>query len=228
MKNNKLQFTEFKFASIILIIMFCISMFSISVSAAGGGGEQPTSYYYNLKTTYTKQSVIIQTTNSLDDYLITFVNTDYMLDTKTYKISTNYIYGTPNIDNTEYYIWNEDQDLFFKLDGFGNNLENYNRGYDDGIIEGIIEGYEDGYIVGVADTKIALTDMQVIIISVVLFIIGLVIAFIFKIRWLYAGISILCFIPIIIVDNLYIKLFSVILMIVMIILAFFNTERSDW
>ena len=213
-----------KFTSIILMVLLFISLFGVSIKVKAA----PIYDYTDFATTYNGQSIIIKNTTKLQEFIVVFVNEDYVEDSKTYTFDNIYFTKTPANTNNYYYMWDELKNIFYYLANFGNNDDNYYSGYNDGYAVGNTEGYNDGYNIGVADTKIALTDIQIIIISIILFVLGLIIALIYKIKWLYAGISILCFIPMILVDNLYIKLFSVIMFLVMIMLAFFNGKENEW
>lgn len=71
-----------------------------------------------------------------------------------------------------------------------------------------------------------LTDLNILTIVLVLFLIVNTIIFIYRYRWLHLASMILWIVPLTMIDNIYIRSFSVIMIIVSIVLAFFNQEEE--
>lgn len=72
-----------------------------------------------------------------------------------------------------------------------------------------------------------LTDMNILLITLIMYIITIFLYFKFRINWILAPTIILWFVPIFIIDNLFIVIFSVIMIIITIVIAFFN-EREEF
>ena len=71
-----------------------------------------------------------------------------------------------------------------------------------------------------------LTVMNILLITLIMYIITIYIYLKFRINWILASTILLWFVPIFLVDNLFLKIFSVIMIIVSIVLAFFNGEEE--
>ena len=73
-----------------------------------------------------------------------------------------------------------------------------------------------------------LTDINILTIVLVLFLVLNTIIFITKFKWLHLASSILWIVPLTIIDNIYIRSFCVIMIIVSILLAFFNNSKEEY
>jgi hypothetical protein len=73
---------------------------------------------------------------------------------------------------------------------------------------------------------IILTTLDILKIAFVMYLICLFLYFRFRIKWILITTSVLWFIPILLVDNLMIVVFSVIMIIITIVISLF-TERND-
>lgn len=73
-----------------------------------------------------------------------------------------------------------------------------------------------------------MTDMNILLIALIMYIITLFLYFKFKVNWFLAPTILLWFIPIFIVDNLFLKIFSVIMIIVSIVISLFNEREEDY
>lgn len=71
-----------------------------------------------------------------------------------------------------------------------------------------------------------LTEMNILLIALIMYIITLFLYFKFKVSWFFMPSILLWFIPIFIVDNLFIKIFSVIMIIITIVITFFNDREE--
>ena len=72
-----------------------------------------------------------------------------------------------------------------------------------------------------------LTDMNILLITLIMYIITLFLYFKFKVNWFLAPTILLWFVPIFIIDDIFIRIFSVIMIIVSIVITFFN-EREEF
>ena len=107
---------------------------------------------------------------------------------------------------------------FDSIDLYSYNFEyelsqEYQLGYD--------EGYDNGW-----GEKNKMTDITFLIIGLIIFIIANVLGFIYKNNLLTALSGLLWLLPIFLVDNVFIKIFSVIIMIITFLFSF--RERSDY
>lgn len=71
-----------------------------------------------------------------------------------------------------------------------------------------------------------LTEMNILLIALIMYIITLFLYFKFKVSWFLMPSILLWFIPIFIIDNLFIKIFSVIMIIITIVITFFNDREE--
>jgi len=65
-------------------------------------------------------------------------------------------------------------------------------------------------------------------ISLLIYIIVMGFAFIFKIKWLYMVAGLTWFIPIIEIDNLFLTLISVIMLLTHGIMGFYSPQETEW
>ncbi len=90
-------------------------------------------------------------------------------------------------------------------------------------------GYDDGYDIGYDDgwgEKNKMTDITFLIIGLIIFIIANVLGFIYKNNLLTALSGLLWLLPIFLVDNVFIKIFSVIIMLITFLFSF--KERGEY
>ena len=71
-----------------------------------------------------------------------------------------------------------------------------------------------------------MTELNILLITLIMYIIAIYLYRKFRINWILAPTIVLWFVPIFIVDNLFIVIFSVIMIIITIVLAFFNKEEE--
>lgn len=72
-----------------------------------------------------------------------------------------------------------------------------------------------------------MTDMNILLIALIMYIITMFLYFKFKINWFLTPTILLWFVPIFLIDNLFIRIFSVIMIIISIVITFFN-EREEF
>lgn len=73
-----------------------------------------------------------------------------------------------------------------------------------------------------------MTDMNILLIALIMYIITMFLYFKFRVNWFLAPTILLWFVPIFIVDNLFIKIFSVIMIIISIVITLFINEREEF
>ena len=109
----------------------------------------------------------------------------------------------------------------------------YGEGYQDGITvnheaayyEGYDRGYGAGYEVGYDDAR---PEMDILLITLIMFILSVFIYFKFRLKWVLIATALLWFVPIFLVDNLFVKIFSVIMIIVTIVITFFGEREEEF
>jgi len=72
-----------------------------------------------------------------------------------------------------------------------------------------------------------MTGMQILLITLILYMLSIFIYFKFQIKWVLIATILLWFVPIFLVENLFIKIFCVIMIIVTITITFFS-EREEF
>ena len=72
-----------------------------------------------------------------------------------------------------------------------------------------------------------MTGMQILLITLILYMLSIFIYFKFRIKWVLMATVLLWFVPIFLVENLFIKIFCVIMIIVTITITFFS-EREEF
>ena len=70
-----------------------------------------------------------------------------------------------------------------------------------------------------------MTDWQVLLIALAMFVVGNLIAYFYKIKWLHFGMAILWFVPIVLVDNVFIRVFSGIMILSSVLIVL--SDRKD-
>ena len=72
-----------------------------------------------------------------------------------------------------------------------------------------------------------MTEMNILLITLIMYILSIFISFKFRIKWVLMATIMLWFVPIFLIDNLFIRIFSVIMIIATIVITFFN-EREEF
>jgi len=71
-----------------------------------------------------------------------------------------------------------------------------------------------------------LTEMNILLIALIMYIITLFLYFKFKVSWFLAPSILLWLVPFFIVDNLFIRIFSVIMIIISIVITLYNDREE--
>ena len=72
-----------------------------------------------------------------------------------------------------------------------------------------------------------MSEMNILLITLIMYIITIFIYFKFRVNWILVSTILLWFVPIFLIENLFIKIFSVIMIIATITITFFN-EREEY
>lgn len=143
-----------------------------------------------------------------------FVSSDYLF----YQIETSFNEGYDEGQNVGY---GEGYDV-----GYSEGHEaGYDVGYNEGHDVGYSEGYDEGYDIGF---EIAQPKMDILLITFIMFIVSVFVYFKFRLRWVLIATTLLWFVPIFLVENLFIKIFSAIMIVATIVITFFNEREEDY
>ncbi len=151
----------------------------------------------------------------------------------TMNISTVWLGGgqsiIPTLHIVEFYIEDE-VDIFiypdvfidtFSLDIIIENVNLYSYNFEYELSQEYQLGYNDGW-----GEKNKMTDITFLIIGLIIFIIANILGFIYKNNLLTALSGLLWLLPIFLVDNIFIKIFSVIIMLITFLFSF--KEKGDY
>lgn len=105
------------------------------------------------------------------------------------------------------------------------STEGYETGYEVGYEAGYGEGHNVGYDVGYNEAK---SEKVILLITLIMYILSMFLYFKFGIKWILIATLLLWFVPIFLIDNLFIRIFSVIMIIVTIVITFFNEREDDY
>ena len=147
-------------------------------------------------------------------------------------------------------IWDVDQQMFVSSDYLSYQIEtSFNEGYAEGYDVGYAEGYDEGHDVGYSlgyeagydegynigynegydiGFEVAVPKMDILLITLIMYVISIIIYFKFNLKWVLVATTLLWFVPIFLVENLFIKIFSVIMIIVTITLTFFGEREEEF
>jgi len=73
-----------------------------------------------------------------------------------------------------------------------------------------------------------MTEMNILLITLIMYILSIFIATKFRLKWVLIATVLLWFVPIFLVDNLFIRIFCVIMIIATIVITFFNDREEDF
>ncbi len=73
-----------------------------------------------------------------------------------------------------------------------------------------------------------MTGMEILLITLILYMLSIFIYFKFRIKWVLIATILLWFVPIFLVENIFIKIFCVIMIIVTITITFFSDREEDF
>jgi hypothetical protein len=73
-----------------------------------------------------------------------------------------------------------------------------------------------------------MTGMQILLITLIMYMLSIFIYFKFRLKWVLIATILLWFVPIFLVENLFIKIFCVIMIIVTITITFFGDREEEF
>ena len=71
-----------------------------------------------------------------------------------------------------------------------------------------------------------MTEMNILLITLIMYIITIYLYLKFRINWILAPTILLWFVPIFLIDNIFLRIFSVVMIITTITITFFNGEED--
>ena len=73
-----------------------------------------------------------------------------------------------------------------------------------------------------------MSEMNILLITLVMYILSIVISLKFRIKWVLIATILLWFVPLILIDNLFIRIFCVIMIIATITITFFDEREEEF
>ena len=73
-----------------------------------------------------------------------------------------------------------------------------------------------------------MTDIQILLTALVVYAIAIVIAIRYNQKWILLATSVLWFVPMLLVENTFISVFSIIMIIATFVIVFYNKEEGDF
>jgi len=138
---------------------------------------------------------------------------DYFDEINKYEITRGYTihwYDTKAMKENKLYISMDSNLLQFQL---------LNKVYEDGFNAGYEQAISEGF---------KMTDMHILLITLILYLLTIFVYFKFDIKWILIGTVLLWFVPIFLVENLFIRIFCVIMIIATITLTFFGEREEEF
>jgi hypothetical protein len=169
-------------------------------------------------------------------YIQFFSFSETLLSMISYYLNT-YPYGIgPVIPEWDRIIvsWDVDQQMFVGPDYLSYCIdESYDEGYQEGITvnheaayyEGYDTGYGAGYVAGYDDAR---PELDILLITLIMYILSIIIYFKFNLKWVLIATTLLWFVPIFLVENLFVKIFCVIMIIATITITFFSDREEEF
>jgi len=104
-----------------------------------------------------------------------------------------------------------------------------NKVYEDGFNAGYESGFNAGYDQAISESEgFIMTDKNILMITLIMYILSIFIFFKFRLKWILIATVLLWFVPIFLVENLFIKIFSVIMIIATITITFFGEREEEF
>lgn len=245
--NGALDFNSFQQTLIQVVLR------SIEVSGGGGGGGGGISRYgitplitnslpsyvsYNIYNTLDRSVYKGAIDNHVITYRLDFLGNysmllnDYIYDI-VYSIEITFeliIYYFDMIDSFElirgYTIhWYdttemEEYKLYTSMDSNLLQFQLLNKAYND--------GYNAGYDQAISESEgFKMTDKNILMITLIMYILSIFIFFKFRLKWILIATILLWFVPLILIENLFIRIFCIIMIIATITITFFS-EREEF
>ena len=73
-----------------------------------------------------------------------------------------------------------------------------------------------------------MTDLQILMCAGVCYLIAVFVSLRFNLKWLLLSTSVLWFVPMLLIENTFISLFSIIMIIATFVIVFFNKQESEF
>lgn len=115
----------------------------------------------------------------------------------------------------------EEYELYTSMDSNLLQFQLLNKVYED--------GFNAGYEKAISESEgFKMTDMHILLITLIMYILSIFVAIKFRIKWVLIATILLWFVPIFLVENLFIKIFSVIMIIATITITFFSEREEEY
>ena len=115
----------------------------------------------------------------------------------------------------------EEYKLYTPMDSNLLQFQLLNKAYND--------GYNAGYEQGISESEgFKMTDKNILMITLIMYILSIFIFFKFRLKWILIATILLWFVPIFLVDNLFIRIFCVIMIIATITITFFSEREEEF
>jgi hypothetical protein len=89
----------------------------------------------------------------------------------------------------------------------------------------IDESYDEGYDAGYDDAR---PELDILLITLIMYILSIIIYFKFNLKWVLIATTLLWFVPIFLVENLFVKIFCVIMIMATITITFFSDREEEF
>ncbi len=73
-----------------------------------------------------------------------------------------------------------------------------------------------------------MTDLEILMCAGVCYLIALIVSIRFNQKWLLLSTSVLWFVPMLLISNIFVSLFSIIMIIATFVIVFFNKQESEF
>ena len=73
-----------------------------------------------------------------------------------------------------------------------------------------------------------MTDLQILMCAGVCYLIAVFVSLRFNLKWLLLSTSVLWFVPMLLIENTFIALFSIVMIIATFVIVFFNKQESEF
>ena len=73
-----------------------------------------------------------------------------------------------------------------------------------------------------------MTDLQILMCAGVCYLIAVFVSLRFNLKWLLLSTSVLWFVPMLLIENTFISLFSIVMIIATFVIVFFNKQESEF
>ena len=128
-------------------------------------------------------------------------------------------YDTTEMEEYKLYTTMYSNELQFQL----KNIVDYDAAYDAGYEAGHQAGYNQGLLEG-----FEMTDKNILLITLIMYLLTIFVYFKFKLKWILIATILLWFVPLFLINNLFIRIFCIIMIIATITITFFSEREEEF